>query len=68
MAYTEKEFLSKKELREALEKGEKIRVYQPGLGLVPENGTVFLEGPHFPKPHTWYGEGKMVEGFLDEIK
>lgn len=68
MAYTEKNFRTKKELKEALENGEKVRVYQPGLGDVPVNGTVFLEGPHYPQPHTWYAQGTMIEGFLVKVK
>lgn len=68
MAYTEKNFRTKKELKEALECGEKIRVYQPGLGTVPENGTVYLEGPHYPEPHVWYATGTMLEGLLVKVK
>ncbi|MFI5405098.1 MAG: hypothetical protein ACHQ1D_01155 [Nitrososphaerales archaeon] len=68
MAYTEKNFRNRTELKKALENGEPIRVFQPGLGSVPENGRVFLEGPHFPEPHTWYAEGQMLEGFLVKVK
>jgi len=68
MAYTEKNFRTKKELKEAISEGEKIRVYHPGLGTVPDNGEVYLEGPHYPQPHTWYGVGEMREGFLVKVK
>ncbi len=68
MAYTQQNFKTKKELKNALAEGRKIPVYHPGLGEVPFNGTVHLEGPHFPKPHTWYATGIMVEGFLDSVK
>ncbi|HEY4496536.1 MAG TPA: hypothetical protein VI432_00080 [Candidatus Paceibacterota bacterium] len=68
MAYTERNFRSKKELMTALSEGEKIRVFQPGLGIVPENGTVYLEGPHYPEPHKWYAEGIMAEGLLVKVK
>jgi hypothetical protein len=66
--YTEKDFKSKKALKEALAAGEKIAVYAPGLGEVPENGRVALEGPHYPRPHAWYAEGIMENGFLKSVK
>lgn len=68
VAYTVRNYRSKKELKDALKNGERIRVFQPGLGEVPVNGTVHLEGPHYPQPQTWYAEGKMLEGFLVEVK
>ena len=68
MAYTQQNFKTKKELKEALENGVRIPVYHPGLGEVPQNGTVFLEGPHFPQAHTWYAEGTMIDGLLAKVK
>lgn len=65
--YAEGNFRTKKALREAIAAGEKIRVFQPGLGRVPEKGTVFLEGPNF-EMHTWYAEGKVENGFLVKVK
>jgi hypothetical protein len=35
---------------------------------VPENGTVYLEGPHYPEPHKWYAQGTMVNGKLTKVK
>jgi hypothetical protein len=68
MAYTVKNFPTKKALKQALKNGEKILVFQPGLGTEVKNGTVFLEGPHYPQPHEWYAEGIMLEGILVEVK
>jgi hypothetical protein len=68
MAYTDIDFASKAAVKRALVEGKRVTVYQPGIGTVPENGTVDLEGPHYPKPHKWYGTGKMVNGLLVEIK
>lgn len=66
MAYTDRDFKTKKELKEYLGSGKEMSVYQPGgiFPLKPYTKTVkgkvvhvvALEGPHFPKPHTWYGE------------
>lgn len=68
MAYVEPNYKTKKALKEALVKGTEVRVFQPGLGTVPENGTVSLEGPHYPEPHKWYAEGTMVDGRLVRVK
>jgi hypothetical protein len=68
MSYTETNFKTKKDLKSALAEGKSIGVYQPGMGTIPENGIVFLEGPHYPAAHTWYAQGKMVAGKLVSVK
>jgi hypothetical protein len=67
MAYTTTNFKTKKALKDALAAGEDVRVFQPGLGGVPTDGTVTLEGPHYPKPHTWYAVGTMKGGRLVKV-
>lgn len=66
--YVTPNFKTKKALKEALASGVRVDVYSPGLGEVPVNGRVFLEGPHAPAPHTWYAEGRMENGRLIKIK
>ena len=68
MAYVNPNCKTKKELKEKLASGTAIEVFQPGLGIVPHNGTISLEGPHHPKPHTWYAIGIMENGKLVKIK
>ena len=70
MAYTTKNFKSGAELKRALKAGEKITCFSPGIHDLPKDGTgtVSLEGPHFPKPHTWYLQGRMENGFLVSVK
>lgn len=68
MAYVDPNFKTKKALKEALAAGQSVGVFQPGLGTVPENGTIALEGPHYPKPHTWYAQGTIENGKLVKIK
>ena len=68
MAYVSPNFTSKKALRDALAAGKAIDVFQPGLGSVPTNGTIALEGPHYPKPHRWYAVGTMADGKLVKVK
>lgn len=67
--YTGRNFKTKKELKLALARGEKIEVFQPGPfgGTTPLNGTVTLEGPHYPEPHRWYARGVLENGYLVKV-
>lgn len=65
MAYTVRNFKSKKAINEALAKGEAIEVYQPGpFGPTVKDGTAYLEGPHYPEPHRWYGTATVKGGVI----
>ena len=66
--YVNPNFKTKKALKEAVIAGSSVSVYQPGLGTVPRNGSIDLEGPHFPAAHTWYAEGMMRDGVLISVK
>lgn len=66
MAYTNKNFKTKKELKEAFKSGETILVFQPGPFPLNE-GKVYLEGPHYPAPHTWYASGIVKNGKLIKL-
>ena len=68
MTYVLPNFKAKKALQIALTAGETVEVFNPGLGTVPKDGKVYLEGPHYPAPHTWYGVGKMIDGELVSVK
>lgn len=68
MSYVNPNFKSKAELKRALASGQTVTVFQPGLGDIPTNGTVYLEGPHYPEPHTWYAQGTMKDGKLVKVK
>jgi len=67
MTYVSPNFKTKKALKEALTAGKDVSVYEPGIGNVPQNGTVYLEGPHYPEPHKWYGQGTMKDGKLIKV-
>jgi hypothetical protein len=47
-----------------------VRCYQPGLGpdLSNYTGKITLEGPHYPKPHTWYAEAELKDGVVIKVK
>jgi len=72
MAYTVVNFKTKKAIKEAIAAGEKVRCYQPNADLtgsyLPDNGRVYLEGPHYPQPHKWYAQGELKDGYLVSIK
>ena len=69
--YVSPNFKSKKAIKDAIKDGKDITVYQHNnmFGIiVPDNGSVTLEGPHSPEPHKWYGTGTMKDGKLVAIK
>jgi len=66
MSYVRPNYKTKKELKQALKDGKTVTVFEPGVGTVPTNGVVFIEGPH--GVHMWYAEGWMVDGKLTEVK
>ena len=66
--YTTTNFKTKKALKEAVASGMRVTVYQPGLGDVPENGTVAVEGPHYPLPHTWYASCTLQNGVVVKVR
>ena len=76
MAYTVKNFKTKKALKEAVEawrgpsQGSAVCCYQPGLGpdLSNYTGTVSLEGPHYPEPHRWYAQAELKNGVVVKVK
>lgn len=70
MAYCATNFKTKKELKEAIANGKDVRCFQPGLGppLYLYTGKICLEGPHYPKPHTWYAEAELKDGKVIKVK
>jgi len=67
--YTNINFKTKKAFKEAVARGEKITVYQPGPfgGNEPESGTVCIEGPHYPEPHRWYATATLENGYVVKV-
>jgi len=66
--YTRQNFKTKKALKEAVASGERVTLFAPGLGNPNENGTEFVEGPHYPAPHTWYAQVEMRDGIVVKVK
>ena len=67
--YTDKNYRTKKALKEAVKNGDQVTVYQPGPfgGNSPSNGRVALEGPHYPEPHKWYASATLKDGVVVQV-
>jgi len=68
--YVSPDFKSKAALKRAVKAGEEVTIYQPGPfgGNEPTDGKVLgIEGPHFPKPHTWYGSVILKDGLVISV-
>ena len=68
--YTDRNFRTKKALKEAVAKGERVTFHQPGPfgGNEPREGTIFVEGPHYPEPHRWYARCEVKDGVIVKVK
>lgn len=68
MSYTVKNFKTKKALKDALKAGETLEVFEPSGRPAATDGTVYLEGPHYPAPHTWYAEATLKDGKIVKVR
>lgn len=69
MAYVTPNFKTKKELKDAVKAGQTVSVFNPGLGTVPNTGWVYgIEGPHYPKPHTWDASVYVEDGRVTKVR
>lgn len=63
---------SKAAIKRAIKAGDTLTVFQPNRMAfhppTPTNGTVTVEGPHYPKPHRWYGQATLKDGKVVAIK
>ena len=70
MMYVNPNFKTKKALKEAVAAGQTVTIWQPGPfgGNEPANGTVAVEGPHYPEPHRWYAQVELTDGKVTKVK
>jgi len=66
--YSEINFKTKKALKDAVASGQKLGIFAPGLGTPKDNGTEYIEGPHYPQAHTWYAQVEMRDGIIIKVK
>lgn len=65
--YVSPNFKSKKEMKAAVLAGQRVEVFSPGPFPAPTNGETSVEGPHFPKPHTWYARVRVENGLVVKV-
>ncbi len=69
MAYVDPDYKTKKAFKEAVASGVKHRPYNPsGMFPTKQDGTEYIEGPHYPKPHSWYASTTVVGGVVTKVK
>lgn len=68
--YTDKNFKTKKALKDAVAAGEHVTYFQPGPfgGNERQDGTISVEGPHYPAAHTWYASCEVQGGRIVRVK
>lgn len=67
MTYTVFNYPTAKALRQDFTEGVRIQIKEPALFPAIKTGTVYLEGPHYPKPHKWYLTVEVTDGFITKI-
>ena len=53
--------------KEAVARGDKVRIFSPGPFTIKQNGTEYIEGPHCPEPHRWYATVNVVDGVITKV-
>ena len=66
--YVSPNFKTKKALKEAVAAGKEVRVFSPGPFPAKTDGREFIEGPHYPAPHTWYAQGMVDGGLVKSVR
>lgn len=66
--YVAPNYKTKKALKEAVAAGQVVEVYSPGSFPCPTDGTVSVEGPHYPEPHRWYAQVQVKNGKVVKVK
>lgn len=71
MAYTNIDFKTKKELREAVKAGQKVTVQRDAFGGSGcyRPGKAAISGPQYPKAHTWHADCDVnEEGVITKVR
>ena len=63
-------FKTKKALKEAVAAGKRVTIWGQGylFGNNPQNGTVCIEGPHYPQAHSWYATVTLENGVVVKVE
>lgn len=69
MSYVDPNYPTKKAFKEAVARGVRHYTYNPsGMFPVTKNGHDTIEGPHYPKPHSWYAAVKVQDGEVVKVR
>ena len=68
MAYVDPNYKSKKAFKEAVAAGVVHRPYNPS-GMFPQkrDGSDTVEGPHYPKAHSWHASVVLKDGIVVKV-
>lgn len=66
--YTRPAFETKKLLKEAVKRGDRIEAYSPGPFGGTINGSDVIEGPQYPRPHKWYAAVEIKDSLVVKVK
>lgn len=60
---------SKKQIKEWMAEGKRVTVFSLSpFEKPPFNGTVYIEGPHYPQPHKFYAQAIVENSVIKSIK
>ncbi len=65
--YVDPNFPNKKALKAAVAAGEYVAVFSPGPFPAKQDGRMSVEGPHYPKPHSWYAVVEVKDGAVVKV-
>ena len=67
--YAHTNFPTKKALKEAVARSERVTYFQPGPfgGNARRDGRIALAGPHYTQPHRWYAECEARDGLIVRV-
>lgn len=70
--YTHTNYKNKKALKADVLAGKQVTVFQPNADITgfptKQNGTISLEGPHYPEPHRWYATAEICNGVVVKVR
>ena len=66
--YTNFNYPTKKALVADIKASKRVTVFQPGPFPALTDGSITLEGPHYPQPHKWYAQAVLKDGVVVSVK
>jgi hypothetical protein len=72
--YSTINYKTKKQLKQAVEAGEHVSIFQPNdmfgnpKASASYTGPATVEGPHYPEPHRWYATVEVKDGRVVKVK